>query len=196
MWAVAVQFWQGNVSPNSVLREEKTCFAKEKSTFSEKQKKDLGILTTVSNSDWGSQAPGGNSASHRPGNPVTAVYANYTFGWLSHEVQNKCMSWWSSKLDCSVELKAFTLSETHKRINAMMKVTGIQWEKHTCVSCFILSLMLTAHKHQCAAQCFAALYKQPLKSSNKPSFQCIVSSAFCFQYIVSSVFFTKKIKAR
>lgn len=139
MWAVAVQFWQGNAFPNTVLREGKTRFAKEKSTYSEKQKKDLGILTTVSNSDQGSQASGGNSVSHRPGNPVTAVYANYTFGWLSHGAQNKCMSWWSSKLDCSVELKAFTLSETHKRINATTKVTGIQWEKHTSVSCFVLS---------------------------------------------------------
>lgn len=31
--------------------------------------------------------------------------------WLSHEVQNKSMSWWRPKLHSSVELKAFTLSD-------------------------------------------------------------------------------------
>lgn len=76
--------WQYSFDKETYLpipfSEKERHFVKEKSTFSEKQKKDLGILTTVTNSDWRSQASGGNSASHRPGNLVTAVYANYTFG--------------------------------------------------------------------------------------------------------------------
>lgn len=164
--------------------EKERHFAKEESTFTVKQQKHLGILTTVSNSDWGGQAPGRNSASHKPGNPVTAIYKLHL--WLSHDVQNKCMSWWRSKLDSSVELQTSSLSDhtwKHKWHDKGHRNTVRRTHFHFLLHTF--SHADSIHT-PIAAQCFAAFYKQPLKSSNKPS----------FQYIVSSVFFTNKIKAR
>lgn len=108
--------------------------------------KSIWVFWPVSNSDWGGQAPGRNSASHKPGNPVTAAYKLHL--WLSHDVQNKCMSWWRSKLDSSVELQTLHFQITHESINDITKVTGIQWEEHTSISCFTLSLKLTAYTHQ------------------------------------------------
>lgn len=61
---------------------ESYIFAKEKSMFPEKQKAQKGSGYSdqkVSNSDLG-HALAGNSAPASPGNPMTIIYANCTFG--------------------------------------------------------------------------------------------------------------------